>query len=68
MDLTDPHVSTHLDEYPSPGNQYQHHEAEQTSNDVFHAPTTGGGGESQTMQGTGAHRGKEKRTPPGPFS
>ena len=72
MDLTDPqHFSTQLEPYPSRGHQYQHYEAEQTFNDVFHGPTTSGGrGESQTTQEpeAGSHRGKGKRTPPGPFS
>ena len=71
MDLTDARcVSSRLEAYSSRGQQSQrdHHETEQTFNDVFHAPTTQGRGESPTTQEPeGSHREKRKRTPPGQF-
>ena len=70
MDLADVlFVSNQLEAYPSQRQQSQrdHHETEQTFNDVFHAPTKRGRGESQTTREpeAGSHREKGKRTPPG---
>ena len=69
MDLTDPQCfATRLEASSQrQQNQRDRHEAEQTSNDVVRVPT-GGEGESQRTQAAGSHLGREKRTPPGPFS
>ena len=72
MDLADAlFVSNQLKAYPSQRQQSQcdHHEPEQTVHDVFHAPTTRGQGESQTMQEpeAGSHHEKGKCTPSGQF-
>ena len=72
MDLTDARFfSSQLEAYPSQRQQSQRdrHEAEQTFDNVFHAPTTGGQGESQMTQEpeAGPHDDKEKCTPPGQF-